>query len=434
MITIKKNLKKILLIIVLFIGMFSFSCVKKNATPNTDTKEKTETKIQDTYYSIKYIIDGKEKKASTIKSNSDIELYEAPVKDGFLFHGWYIDIECTTLFTDKKITSDTILYGYYEDLTPIFTVTFVTNCDMELDNQTVRLGGLITNLPELSRDGYYFSGWYTDERLHNQFDIDNDTINSDLVLYAKWKLVEAEYINLKFISVSDNLFTNKDDLYIKFYTYFYMFIVEHTEFDLEETTLDDFLLQGKTWEIDGKSDMYHFGNRYCNLYLKNQEGGKLEEQDPDHFLGYCYKNGMFIDLIHHLEVFFAYWRTDEGYTGSSDDPNNTGNDFYIDCWSAMVDTAKFFFFTGDTLQDKYDWFTSRRVKEALDHIPSVLEINNTTIIKDEEYIFNYDFEDYSVKYYLDSDLLEEIEYLPLEYIENYDNEELVIYVKIGNID
>ena len=36
-----------------------------------------------------------------------------------------------------------------------------------------------------------------------------------------------------------------------------------------------------------------------------------------------------------------------------------------------MDTCKFFYFTGDNLNDTYPWFKSERVKDALDNIPGV---------------------------------------------------------------
>ena len=83
-----------------------------------------------------------------------------------------------------------------------------------------------------------------------------------------------------------------------------------------------------------------------------------------------YQNNKFRDFIEHLEVFFAYWRTDEGYTNST----NNGNDFFASAWAALVDTCKFFYFTSDTLTDTYSWFTkerSPRVHYMLDNIPGV---------------------------------------------------------------
>lgn len=39
------------------------------------------------------------------------------------------------------------------------------------------------------RIGYTFDGWYTDAALTHPFDIENDTISGDTVLYAKWKVI-----------------------------------------------------------------------------------------------------------------------------------------------------------------------------------------------------------------------------------------------------
>ena len=419
MIIIKKLLKRTILFILIACSFFFISCKK-------ETEQKQKTIIPDYY--LTYYIDGVDVSTNVISANETITLKEAPTKDEYIFHGWFTDSEYTQLFTDNKISKDTSLYGYYEQIK--YPVTLISNCDTEIPILEFAKGEIIANIPELNKDSFYLEGWYLDERLHDKYDIENETISGPITLYAKWKLVNPEYINLNFISISDNLFANKDDLYTSYYTYFYMFLVEHTDCDLENVSLKDFLTQGKTWEIDGKSDMYHFGFNYGKYYITSQEGGTLEEQDPEHFLGYCYQNGKYIDLIKHLETFFAYWRTDEGYTGSSDDPNNTGNDFYIEPWASMVDTAKFFFFTSDTLQDKYDWFDSERVKDALDHIPSVIEVNNTEIVIDEEYLFNNDFDDYSVSYYLDKDGLVEINYLSLDYLLNYNQENLTIYLKI----
>ena len=77
--------------------------------------------------------------------------------------------------------------------------------------------------------------------------------------------------------------------------------------------------------------------------------------------------------------FFAYWRTDEGYTGGKDDPDNLGNDFFASPWASLVDTCKFFHFTSKNLNDTYSWFNSQRVKDALDNVPGVIGDSLPTI-------------------------------------------------------
>lgn len=44
-------------------------------------------------------------------------------------------------------------------------------------------------MPTPTDPDYTFDGWYTDAALTNPFDIENDTISHDTVLYAKWKVI-----------------------------------------------------------------------------------------------------------------------------------------------------------------------------------------------------------------------------------------------------
>lgn len=48
-------------------------------------------------------------------------------------------------------------------------------------------GDLIDNPGELAREGYIFEGWFKDAEGTEAFDFENDTVESDITLYAKWK-------------------------------------------------------------------------------------------------------------------------------------------------------------------------------------------------------------------------------------------------------
>ena len=329
-----RNFKKVLILLFLLLNVFLFGC---------------KDSVHD--YTLTYILNGELYQTVLVKSNEDIELERVKEKRGSVFSGWFLDEEYTIRFTDKRIKEDTTLYGYI--IEGKYRISLVTNCDLIVEDLLLEKGDKIESLPELSRDGYKFKGWYRDEALEIPFNKDTFTVETAITLYAKWEEIEPEYVNIKYVSITEGYYANKDDIYVAYYSYFYDFLKNHTRCDLTNISLEDFLEQGKTWTLNGRSDMYHFGDKYSRYYLKGQKDGTLEEQPEDYFLGYCYKNGKFIDLINHLEEFFAYWRTDEGYTGGSDDPNNTGNDFYIEPWASMVDTAKFFYFTADTLNTKF---------------------------------------------------------------------------------
>lgn len=71
-----------------------------------------------------------------------------------------------------------------------YNVTFAMNGHGDaLAAQTVYTGGKLEKVADPTDPDYTFDGWYTDAALTNPFDIKNDTISHDTVLYAKWKVI-----------------------------------------------------------------------------------------------------------------------------------------------------------------------------------------------------------------------------------------------------
>ena len=69
-----------------------------------------------------------------------------------------------------------------------YTVNFVTNWCWTAPSQTVEeWDTLDVSAISVPRDGYSFSWWYTESGFVNEFDIVNDSVTSDLTLYAKWR-------------------------------------------------------------------------------------------------------------------------------------------------------------------------------------------------------------------------------------------------------
>ena len=175
-------------------------------------------------------------------------------------------------------------------------------------------------------------------------------------------------------------YETKGDLFVAFFTDFYEFLLNNTNFNFSTyniENIDDFLTFCSTWKYGSSSEMTHTGSAFGPYFLSVEVGGSFETQPTTHFVGYCYQNNMYRDLLEFLEVFFAYWREDEGYTNST----NNGNDFFASSWAAIVDTCKYFYFTSDTLTDVYKWFTeerSARVHWCLDNTPGVMNIDLVT--------------------------------------------------------
>ena len=69
---------------------------------------------------------------------------------------------------------------------PGFTITFDSKGGTDVPAQNQMYGEKL-ELPEPpTREGYTFTGWYTDYGCFNLWDLENDTIEADMTLYAGW--------------------------------------------------------------------------------------------------------------------------------------------------------------------------------------------------------------------------------------------------------
>ena len=298
---------------------------------------------------------------------TNLEIYETVEYLGYDFVGWYLDEELTIpLGKNYKVESNITVYAKWE--VAKHTVSLYSDGKLFKEIEVEYNKTIDANLiPE--KEGYSFSYWSYKEDGSERFSI-YDKVTSDIVLYAQYQLTEFEVTCI----LKDAEYDSKDDLYNSFFTDFYNFLLNNTDINFEKlniSNLDDFLLVCKDWNAYNKNSFYGIGDQFSKYYVTIEVGGKLENQPDTTFIGYCYKNNMYKDFIPFLMTFFAYWRTDEGYTGSSSDPSNTGNDFFASAWASLVDTCKFFYFTSANLNDTYPWFNSQRVKDALDNIPGV---------------------------------------------------------------
>lgn len=104
-----------------------------------------------------------------------------PTRPGYVFENWYTDVSCTgdpfnfasQLYDDRTI---------YANWNPV--VTFNSMGGSAVDSQTV-VGGVVTQPAEPTKDGYTFSGWYTDEACTTPFDF-STPVSEPITLYAGW--------------------------------------------------------------------------------------------------------------------------------------------------------------------------------------------------------------------------------------------------------
>ena len=113
------------------------------------------------------------------------------VNTGYAFAGWNTQADGSGAVQTEGSTftmgaADVTLYAQWTINT--YTVTFDSQGGSVVDPQTVGRGGLVIEPTAPMRTGYAFAGWYKELECINAWDFANDTVTSDVTLYAKWAI------------------------------------------------------------------------------------------------------------------------------------------------------------------------------------------------------------------------------------------------------
>ena len=141
-------------------------------------------------YLISYELDGginNESNPSSSAGKTEIALKEA-TKEGYKFVGWYTDADLTQEIKSipADIKEDITLYAKWEK--QVYKISFETNGGNKLEDYTYDPEKAI-ELPEATKEGYTFAGWYKDKELTEAF---NNIVKGNITLYAKWNLETKE--------------------------------------------------------------------------------------------------------------------------------------------------------------------------------------------------------------------------------------------------
>ena len=113
----------------------------------------------------------------------------APTKEGYTFTGWYTDEACQNAYEfSTPVTDNLTLYaGWEKNEEPIteWAVTFMDG-NTQYAQAVVTDGQTVAAPTAPAKEGYTFTGWYTDEACTTAYDF-NTPIKEDLTLYAGWE-------------------------------------------------------------------------------------------------------------------------------------------------------------------------------------------------------------------------------------------------------
>lgn len=116
-----------------------------------------------------------------------------PIRNGYVFTGWYIDEACTVAwnFEVNKVEGHMTLYGGWDIEYVIesleYKITFEPNNGSVSYLVTVEEKTLIPRPTVPTREGYTFIGWYTDADCTFGWNFDTDYPTSNMTLYAGWQ-------------------------------------------------------------------------------------------------------------------------------------------------------------------------------------------------------------------------------------------------------
>ena len=108
------------------------------------------------------------------------------------FTGWYTEPECINLYDfNSPVTSSFTLYAGWKLDDNYFSVTFNANGGTLTDvSNVIRPSSESISQPsDPIREGYYFTGWYTDVECTNKYEFNGQGIYTSFTLYAGWATI-----------------------------------------------------------------------------------------------------------------------------------------------------------------------------------------------------------------------------------------------------
>lgn len=116
-----------------------------------------------------------------------------PTRNGYIFAGWNTAADGSgtnyTAGSEVALTQEVPSLTLYAQWNKLVTVSFdLCGHGGTIASQTFVSGGKASEPTAPKEDGWVFGGWYTEKNCQHRFNFDS-TVNSDIVLYAKWDRV-----------------------------------------------------------------------------------------------------------------------------------------------------------------------------------------------------------------------------------------------------
>ena len=107
------------------------------------------------------------------------------------FRGLYKNVNISVKTLDRIIVACILVIVIFLAIdlrNPGFTITFDSKGGTDVPAQNQMYGELLEVPEPPTREGYAFTGWYKDYACYELWDVQTDTIQEDLTLYAGWEV------------------------------------------------------------------------------------------------------------------------------------------------------------------------------------------------------------------------------------------------------
>ena len=156
---------------------YQFAAVTADVTV---TAKFEEVKPEVKEYTVKFVVDEKEE-VQAVKEGEKAVKPADPVKDGFVFLGWYLGDAAYDF--EAVVTSDLELVAKFEEVVKKYTVKFVA--DGKETVEAVKEGEKAVKPADPVKEGYNFLGWYVGDETYDF----ESAVTSDLELVAKFEVI-----------------------------------------------------------------------------------------------------------------------------------------------------------------------------------------------------------------------------------------------------
>ena len=108
-----------------------------------------------------------------------------PIRDGYQFEGWYRE-DGSRIYHTTVFTEDTYVQARWKGSEPERRSTVFFEAEggtVSVSSMTTGANGRLSNLPNPTRSGFRFDGWYTEEGNKIGY---TTVFDSDITVYARW--------------------------------------------------------------------------------------------------------------------------------------------------------------------------------------------------------------------------------------------------------